>query len=202
MPLTSISYDRAVGFFTAAGLSLAARGIAELLRAGGKMRLIVGAIISEEVKDQIIQGYEKRLAESLESNLGRELKSVDDELIIKRMSSIAWLISVGRLEVKVAIRIDDEGRIARGIYHEKMGIFHDELENSVAFGGSPNESVGGLIDNFESTPVYASWIATEKQRVDRKESDFEEMWNDRTRRLRVMQTGTVVSAARPNRDAE
>jgi len=33
-------YDRAVGYFTASGLSLAARGIAELLKNNGKMRLM------------------------------------------------------------------------------------------------------------------------------------------------------------------
>ncbi|MBE3519597.1 MAG: hypothetical protein IMW97_04765, partial [Firmicutes bacterium] len=39
----SVSYDRTAGFFSSWSLAMAAAGVAHLVRAGGCMRLLVGA---------------------------------------------------------------------------------------------------------------------------------------------------------------
>jgi hypothetical protein len=72
----------------------------------------------------------------------------------ERLSFIAWLIAEGQLDIKIAlVEVDDNF----GIYHEKIGIFSDESNNHVVFTGSANESIGGLVSNFESIDVYRSW---------------------------------------------
>jgi len=183
----SSKYDRAVGYFTAEGLSLAARGIVELLKNEGKMRLVVGALVSEEDKDQIVKGYEERLKENLAARLEEELTDCNDDVIRQRIASLAWLVSSKSLEVRVAVPVDDSNRIRSGIYHEKMGIFSDTLGNSIAFTGSSNETVGGLVGNFESNEVYVSWNENERLRIHRKISNFERLWTDNTPNLCVLE---------------
>jgi hypothetical protein len=182
----STRYDRAVGYFTAEGLSLAARGIAELIKNGGTMRLVVGALLIEEDREQLLQGYLERLSKSCETSLEKQLRDIGDETIKRRIASLSWLVSNSRLEVKVAIKVDPSGKIKRGIYHEKMGVFTDSRGNRVAFSGSSNETPGGLIDNFESNDVYSSWRPAEESRVDKKAANFYKLWNDQTQGAKVL----------------
>jgi hypothetical protein len=67
-----------------------------------------------------------------------------------------------------------------------MGLFEDSLGNMVVFSGSANETVGGLVSNFESIDVYCSWKPEDADRVQEKRANFEDLWNDRTRNLRVL----------------
>jgi len=182
----SVSYDRAVGFFTAQGLSLAARGVARLIRNDGRMRLIFGALVADSDRDQIMQGYEDRLRDALLHRFRAELEKIDDDVLRKRVQSLAWLIAIGKLEVKVAVRLDALGRVSQAIYHEKMGVFEDGAGNKVAFIGSSNETPAGLADNFESNDVYRSWDESEKNRVAEKVRNFERLWNNSTKNLWVL----------------
>lgn len=66
----SILYRRSAGYFTSAGLALAARGVASLITAGGKMRLIaspdLGGTMDDESFNQesfFVQKELKRIAE-------------------------------------------------------------------------------------------------------------------------------------------
>lgn len=68
---------------------------------------------------------------------------------------------------------------------EKIGIFTDSMENEVAFTGSVNETVGGLIDNFESIDVFWSWEDPHK-RTNRKRENFERLWHNNTNGLDVI----------------
>jgi hypothetical protein len=67
---------------------------------------------------------------------------------------LATLVSLGALEIKVAVRAD-----RKGLYHEKIGIFLDGIGNSVSFKGSANETWSGwhMQGNFESVEVFCSW---------------------------------------------
>ena len=75
--------------------------------------------------------------------------------------------------------------MARGLYHEKIGIFSDSQEHHVAFTGSSNETAGGLVENFESVEVFRSWQDPEG-RVASKIDDFERMWKNDTPGLRLI----------------
>jgi superfamily II DNA or RNA helicase len=186
----SLRYDRAVGYFTSDGLSVAARGIYALVRRGGSVRLVASPRLKEEDVEQIKKGYATR-EETITRALIRELEWMPDAVIFERVSNLAWLVASGALEVKVALKTDDKGIPARGIYHEKVGIFYDGQENLVAFTGSPNETEGGLVQNFESLDVFTSW--TERGRVEQKVSNFARLWGNATRGLDVM---TFPEAAR------
>src|SRR5690606_18309680 len=58
LPLLSraVTYDRAVGYWSASELQYAAQGTAHFLANGGKMRLIVGAQLAQRDVEAVIAG--------------------------------------------------------------------------------------------------------------------------------------------------
>src|SRR5436190_748640 len=152
----ALLYRRAVGYFTSSGLALAARGVASLVARDGKMRLVASPYLEDSDVAALSKAAE-RPEEVLKSIILRQLGEIADYLVRERLNALAWLIADGALEIHLALRLDNEGRIAHGLYHEKIGIFTDEEDNHVAFAGSANETAGGLVDNFESIKVFWSW---------------------------------------------
>lgn len=178
-------YRRAAGYFTSNGLALAAKGLAHLIKSGGKVQLVVSPNLSEADIEAMHSGYKSRDA-VLEDAARRSLESAENELVRDRLSALAWLISAGVLDIKLAFRVDPETkRIRRGIYHEKIGIFSDSRANHVAFTGSQNETEGGLVENFESIDAYCSWLDAQG-RIPRKIKAFEDLWSDETKGLSVI----------------
>ena len=178
-------YRRAVGYFTSHGLAYTAAGVAYLLDQGGQIQLIASPVLSEEDIEAIERGYKAR-KDYLVEMTARAFSDIQSQLERDRLNALAWLVESGALEVKLALRVDDSGRLCHGIFHEKMGIFTDTEGASVAFSGSANETEGGLIENFEAIDVFWSW-KDPNGRVNAKISRFERLWNDRTRGLEVIE---------------
>ncbi len=65
------------------------------------------------------------------------------------------------------------------MYHEKFGIFHLLSGHKIAFAGSANETEGGHRRNYESVDVFRSWIPSEMERVEQKNSQFDETWRNK-----------------------
>ena len=106
-------------------------------------------------------------------------------MVRHRLACLAWLIAEERLDIKVAC--PSQYLLDRpGIYHEKVGVFIGKAGDIVAFTGSPNETVGGLVSNFESLDVYVSWDDPHG-RARRKKENFERLWNNTTSRLSVLE---------------
>lgn len=181
----SIFYRRAVGYFTSGGLSIAARGLSSFIRGSGKMMLVASPYLNEDDCGAISQGYEAR-NDVITRALIRSFDSDMDALVRNRLSCLAWLIANERLEIKIAVRKPQAGMPFRaGLYHEKIGIFEDSKGNKIAFSGSSNETVGGLIDNFETLDIFWSWDDPQG-RVALKEQQFNDLWDDRTPSLEVL----------------
>lgn len=69
----------------------------------------------------------------LRSIASKSLADVEDTLVRDRLNALAWLAAAGFLQIRLAVRVDGDGAVARGIYHEKVGIFTDANGNHVAF---------------------------------------------------------------------
>jgi hypothetical protein len=113
------------------------------------MLLVASPLFDEEDLEAIASGYLAR-EDALVRALLRQIESTPNLMVRDRLGYLAWLIAENRLEVRIAIRQDENGTLSGGIYHEKLGIFSDEDGNMVAFTGSPNETASGL-----------AWIPTE-----------------------------------------
>ncbi len=181
---SSVLYRRAAGYFTSAGLALAARGVASLASRRGKMKLVVSPYL-EPADVEALQAAVSNPADVLRTIAARSLADIEDALIKDRLNALAWLAAAGLLEIKLALRLDSRGGFSRGIFHEKTGIFTDRDGNHVAFSGSSNETAGGLVENFESIKVFCSW-RDQEGRVLEEVENFEALWNDSTPGLRVM----------------
>lgn len=182
--LESRLYRRAVGYFTSQALALAGKGVATFLDRDGAVRLVASPILTPEDIEAIQQGYAAR-DEVVGRALLRPLLPLEEAVQKDRLSALAWLVAEGRVEIRVAIRCDAHGRVNGGIYHEKIGIFSDEFGNAVAFTGSSNETVGGLVSNFESFDVFCSWDDP-TGRVRRKAANFDRLWSNGTPGLLVL----------------
>ncbi|MDA8239036.1 MAG: DEAD/DEAH box helicase family protein [Nitrospiraceae bacterium] len=185
----AVLYRRAAGYFTSAGLALAARGVASLASRGGKMKLVVSPYLDpDDVKT--LQMAVDNPSDALRAIVTKGVSDIEDALIKDRLNALAWLAAAGLLDIKIALRLGAHGEFARGIFHEKTGIFTDSSGNHVAFAGSSNETAGGLVENFESIKVFCSWHDKEG-RVQEEIDNFEALWNDSTPGLRVMDFSAV-----------
>jgi len=163
-------------------MAAVARGLTGLIRSGGKMQLVASPYLSQEDAVAIAQGLHQR-EEIITKSLLRELEQEFEEVVKDRLACLAWLLSKGLLEIKLAICKDISTH--RGIYHEKLGLFSDG-ENLVAFTGSANESSSALVDNFECIDVFCSWESGVRERVLSKEGNFIRLWGNRTPFLDIL----------------
>ena len=208
----SISYDRSVGYFKASAISAAARGISRFVAGGGHMRLLVGAELHEEDRQALIGAVE--IPTALAARLASELVP-PDEIAARRLQVLAWLAREGRLKVKVAIPVDEQGipvppDQARPYFHEKVGILRDADGDGVAFQGSVNESATAWTHNFESFSVYKSWDGSAAY-FDEWATKFEVRWAGHVAAFKVYNLPDPVvqallslapSQPPPNRDPE
>ncbi|MDI6872051.1 MAG: helicase-related protein [Bacillota bacterium] len=162
IPVLSVSvrYDRAAGFFSSSALSVAAQGIAKLIQNGGRMRLLVGAELSEEDVEAIRKGAE--MSERLTERLMASLTDPVNELQQRRLEALAWMVADGTLEIKVVLPKGPDGHPlpaneSHDYYHPKEGIFTDAAGDQVSFNGSVNESMTAWEHNYEQFAVYMSW---------------------------------------------
>lgn len=178
----SVRYSRAVGYFSAAALSLAARGLGPFVRGGGEMRLIASPDLTgvdPELVNQALAQRERVIGDTMTGTL---IAGASSGSTRQRLGLLGWLVAKGRLELKVAVV---ESELGAGIYHEKLGLFQDADGHTVAFHGSANESRGALLLNFESVLVFRSWIEHETDDVMAFSEDFAALWEDRTPGLRI-----------------
>jgi SNF2 family DNA or RNA helicase len=174
----SVRYDRSAGFFSSTALAVAAEGVAHLIRNGGKMRLLVGAELSEDDVESIRSGYDLR--EKISEKLLEHFPDPQDALLQKRLEIMAWMVAEGLLEFRVVLPKDANGlpipaSQCQDYYHPKSGVLTDAEGNQVAFSGSVNESETAWLKNYETFMVYFSWDET-KPYLAQITLNFERLW--------------------------
>ena len=145
-------FDLMLGFFSSSAISILANGFATFLYNGGKMRLIINDILTENDKNAIAKGvnpntdlpyFDLSDIENIYETLSERDKHFFD--------CISWLIRNNRIEIKII-----SPKNGLGISHTKSGVFYDGI-NIVGFDGSCNFSKTALIDNIESLTVSCDW---------------------------------------------
>ena len=164
-------FDLMLGFFSSSAINVLSDGFATFLYNGGRMKLIINDILTDQDKEAFANGKLDNLPFFDITDL-EKLKTTLSESDTHFFECLSWLIKNDRLEVKIVA--PKEGI---GISHTKTGIF-DDGHDFVAFDGSCNFSRTALVDNIESLTVSCEWdgnIEAEKAR-DIKE-DFEMVFN-------------------------
>lgn len=174
-------YQRAVGFFSSSALIQLSHGISELISNGGHIELIASPCLQQEDVEAIEKGYAQR-EKIIESRLVASLEAPQNYFESERLNLLATLIANERLIIKIAFTNNKEGF---GIYHEKLGIIHDDSGHVVAFTGSMNETHAAFSQNYETIDVFCSWNDRDG-RVSDKVAAFEALWQNHEPRVQII----------------
>ena len=180
----AVRYQRAVGYFTSSALALVENGLKGFSASNGRMELVASPVLELDDIAAIDRGLKSR-KDVVEASLLKAIVESSDSP--NGLALLAWLVSEEMLEIRIAVPSKNSG----GIYHEKIGIFTDSLDNSVAFTGSPNETYGGLANNFESLDVYWSWDDPHR-RVSQKIENFNRLWSNDTKGIEIVELPQAV----------
>ena len=178
---SSIKYDRISGYFGSTIYIIAWDALKDFIGNGGKMRIVCSPYISEADEEALAEGYSARVDEVLSRAIETEVSGMFDSPSLSAPSRLlAYLVSEGIIDVKLAIPTSKASASAKRLFHDKVGIFYDEMGTSVGFRGSMNETFKGLSSdgNIESIDVFPSWMdGRDKQRAIEASSFFESLWN-------------------------
>ena len=166
-----IEYDRAVEYATLKSLTGYYFGLKSFLENNVQVRIVTGHRFRTSDLNILSKLFGKKNPKlSLNSTPTKE----------KKIALLNKMIEANKLKIKIAIPNSEEGY---GSFSEKIGIFHDENDDSVAFTGTSNETFDPQNRNFESIDVFTSW--NDKSRVDIKTNDFENLWQNKTKNVTV-----------------
>ena len=178
----AVTYDRAVGYWSAAELQFAAQGTAHFLANGGRMRLIVGAQLIQQDVDAVLSG--KPLDDVVAQRLLADPHLEGTKIVqSEHLGVLAWMVANDRLEIRVGVPKDGDGHLlthreSGRYFHTKYGVFADRYGNRVAFNGSNNASVTAWVKNHETFDAYPSWNPPIWEWSGHaKVKDFERHWN-------------------------
>lgn len=187
IPSLSVSkrYDRATGYFGSTIYIIAWGGLKEFVKNGGKIRIICSPYLAEHDQEAIEIGINSKKEESAIDEFKQELSQLFcKDALTAPEKVLAGLIAEDVLQIKLAIGKEDPNRL----FHDKVGVFHDE-KDSVAFRGSINETYKGLSNdgNFESLDVFTSWgYPSDVERLRKIELEFERIWNSKNSNIKVV----------------
>ncbi len=178
----AIRYDRAVGYFSSSILSINLKGLSQLIKNNGRMRLIVGEPLNKEEYEAILYETSENRQVLVDHYINKLLEMIDsNDTEARRLQVLAYLVASNRLEIKFAVR-------PKGMYHEKIGIVYDEVQDCIVFQGSANETPSALFEhlNAETISVFKSWVEpTFTEYGSYYTKAFEALWNGE-------QEGTIV----------
>ena len=192
----SVRYDRLAGYFSSTALASSAKGMAQFLQNGGKMRLVTSVQITAE--DQ--QAIEKGLAtpEAVISRMMIRDLDLADCLKKDYVGALAWMLAKETLEIKVVVPLSNDGAFHtqaldyNSIYHQKIGILQDSDGNVVSFSGSINETGKAWNENVEEFKVFCSWKLGQNIYGSKDVKRFEKFWHGQSNRAQVFDLPTAI----------
>lgn len=198
-------YDRAVGYFSSSTFRTCSAELATFIGNNGQIRLIIGCL-TQTADIQALEGLSEKVHEEERQYLRDQVQKYLLELVAadpRAAGTFAQLVGAGVAQIKFAIR-------DVGIYHEKMGIFEDELGIKVAFIGSLNETAAAMSHGFnhESISVYQSLDAEIYARYgDTLEQRFDSLWKGKANKTRIYDLDAhsltlIKNVANKTRDVE
>lgn len=193
----AILYDRISGFFTSSSLAVAARGMSKFILNGGIMRLITSPILAGDDIDIIQKIVNQDPSLSL-SDIGLDLHEIEDTLTSDHVKALGWLLTQGKLEIRLAILTDKDGKpiskenlLSAGLFHQKVGILTDADGNHISFSGSINETASAWTHNDEEFKVFKEWDDSAEY-YERDKERFETIWSGKKENVQIVDLPKAV----------
>lgn len=177
----AVLYRRLTGYFSSQVLALAARGIAGIIKNGGKMQLITSPVVSEQdfkaLTEQTSEEIQKFVDRQFEIAMS-DLNDLASTIAYDHIRALGWMLREGLLEIRVLVPHSINAGV--GIFHSKVGIIDDAEGNQVSFSGSVNETAMGWSQNIEEFKVFKSWEIGSQNFVRHDIEIFEKYWGHAT----------------------
>lgn len=165
-----IEYDRCVDFLSIQTLATISMAFENFSEGKAKLRMVTGHRFRTSDLNIFTKLFSEKNAKLFEGKLIKDNK-------IQKLQKI---VDNGQIELKIAIPNSEQ---VADSFSERIGIFRDEHDQAVAFTGTSKESFSTQTRDFESVDVFTSW--NDKSRVERKMKDFEDLWENKTKYVRV-----------------
>ena len=165
-----IEYDRCVDFLSIQTLATISMAFDNFAMGKAKLRMITGHRFRTADLNLFKKLFSEKFTKSFEGKLIKDTK-------IQKLQDI---VNNGQVELKIAITNSEQ---VTNSFSERIGIFRDEHDQTVAFTGTSRESFSAQTRDFESVDVFTSW--NDKSRVERKMKDFEDLWENKTKYVDV-----------------
>lgn len=190
----SKEFDLQLGYFSSATISVLADGFASFISNGGKMRLIINHIVSEEDKDAISKGVHGGVIDCFDLTNFETLRKTFDEYQQQFFECLAFLIYNKRIDIRII-----KPRNKKGISHTKSGQFRDG-DSITSFTGSANFTISGLFNNLEEIKIDRSDSIDMmvQKRIISQRDEFDTIMNGKKKNVEYLSPENLVSAIMTN----
>lgn len=190
----SNEFDLQLGYFSSATISVLSEGFASFISRGGRMRLIINHIVSQEDKDAISKGVYGGVIDCFDLSNFEILRQTFDEYQQQFFECLAFLINNKRIDIRI-IRPQNK----KGIAHIKSGQFRDD-DSTTSFTGSANFTISGLFNNIEEIKIDRSDSVDRmvQKRIANQREEFDAIMSHRKRNIEYLSPDKLVSAIKSN----
>ena len=190
----STEFDLKLGYFSSATISVLADGFASFISKGGKMRLVINQIVSNEDKDAISKGLQGGVIDCFDLTNFSTLKQIFDEYTRQFFDCLAFLIYNKRIDIRII-----KPRNKRGISHTKSGQFRDG-DSVTSFSGSANFTVSGLFNNLEEITIDRSDSLDNmtRKRIESQRQLFDDIMSRKAKNIEYLSSDNLVEAIKAN----
>ena len=190
----SKEFDLQLGYFSSATISVLADGFATFISNGGRMRLVINHIVSEEDKEAINKGVHGGVIDCFDLTNFETLRQTFDEYQQQFFECLAFLIYDKRIDIRII-----KPRNKKGISHTKSGQFRDG-DSVTSFTGSANFTISGLFNNLEEIKIDRSDSIDMmvQKRIKSQREDFDAIMDGKKKNIEYLSPDNLVSAIRSN----
>src|SRR5574344_358502 len=190
----SNEFDLQLGYFSSAAISVLAEGFASFISQGGKMRLAINQIVSEEDKNAIQKGVYGGVIDCFDLTKFDELRKTFDEYQQHFFDCLAFLIYNHRIDIRII-----KPKNNKGIAHTKSGQFRDG-DSTTSFTGSANFTISGLFNNLEEIKIDRSDSVDRmvQNRIKSQKKEFDSIMGLQKRNVEYLSPDKLISAIETN----
>lgn len=186
----STEFDLQLGYFSSATISVLADGFASFIANGGKMRLVINHIVSDEDKNAISKGVHGGIIDCFDLQNFEELRKTFDEYQQQFFDCLAFLIYNKRIDIRII-----KPRNKKGIAHTKSGQFRDG-DSVTSFTGSANFTISGLFNNLEEIKIDRSDSIDKmvQKRIEGQREEFDSIMKGKKTNIIYLEPDDLISA--------
>ena len=190
----SKEFDLQLGYFSSATISVLADGFASFISNGGRMRLVINHIVSEEDKEAISKGLHGGVIDCFDLTNFETLRQTFDEYQQQFFECLAFLIYDKRIDIRII-----KPRNKKGISHTKSGQFRDG-DSVTSFTGSANFTISGLFNNLEEIKIDRSDSVDKmvQNRIVSQREEFDSIMKGKKRNIEYLSPESLISAIQSN----